>query len=121
MNVPVSYVALLLGGDPTVTMIISIMLSIVAMVARSIILKGMMNFPYIQYIFLVFKILLLSVVVVVGMKLILPNEVDNFAGLVVSSIVILITVTLLYGIILSNSDRQYVLHFVKSKVKFGSK
>lgn len=121
MNVPVSYVALFLGGDPTVTMFISIILSIVAMVARSIILKGMMNFPCIQYIFLVFKILVLSAVVVGGMKLILPDEVDDFAGLVVSSIVILLAVTLLYGIILSNTDRQYVLRFVKSKVHFGSR
>ena len=116
MNVPISYVALFLGGDPTVTMIISIMLSIVAMVARSIILKRMMNFPCIQYIFLVFKILVLSAVVVVGMKLILPNEVDDFAGLVVSSIVILFAVALLYGIILSNSDRQYIISLVRSKV-----
>jgi hypothetical protein len=71
-------------------------------------------------IFLVFKILLLSVVVVVGMKLILPNEVDNFAELVASSIVILFAVTLLYGIILSNSDRQYVLRFVKNRIHIGS-
>lgn len=121
MNVPVSYVALALGGDPTVTMFISIMLSIVAMVARSIILKGMMNFPCFQYIILVFKILVLSAIVVVGMKLILPNEVDNFAELVASSIVILFAVTLLYGIILSNSDRQYVLRFVKNRIHIGSK
>lgn len=121
MNVPLSYVALLLGGDPTVTMFISIMLSIVAMIARSIILKGMMNFPCFQYIFLVFKILILSAVVVVGMKLILPDGVDDFIGLVSTSIVIILAVTLLYGIILSNSDRKYILRFVKSKVKFGSK
>lgn len=120
MNVPVSYVALLLGGDPTVTMIISIMLSIVGMVTRSIILKGMMNFPCLQYIFLVFKILVLSAVVVLGMKLLLPDEVNDLAGLVVSSIVILLAVTLLYGIILSNSDRQYLICLVKSKV-FGIK
>lgn len=116
MNVPISYVALLMGGDPTVTMIISILLSIVAMITRSIILKMKMNFPYIQYIIIVSKVLLLTASVLCGIFLLIPNGVTNFIELVAYSIIIFVVVVMLYGIIINNSDRQYVVQYLKNKL-----
>ncbi len=118
LNVPISYIALVLGGDPTITMYISIALSIFAMVARSAILRKMMGFPWIQYMLLVFKILLLSTLIILIMRYLLPWKVVNFLELVKSSFVILSFVIFLYAIIISSNDRKFIFRIVRSKLPF---
>lgn len=115
-NIPISYITLVLGGDPTIVVIISILLSMVAMVARSVLLKGMMNFPCIQYILLVIKVVIISTIIVGGIKYLLPFHVDSLLNLVSNSVIIVTITTLLYGAIISRNDRKSLICFIKKKV-----
>lgn len=115
-NIPVSYVALLVGCDPTATVIISILLSCVAMVARAFILRNMMGFPFVRYFILVMKITAVVGGLYLLIKTFVSDRVDDIVTLVFYSALMFIIVSLLYWLILSRSDRNYAIFFVKNKV-----
>lgn len=115
-NIPVSYVALLVGCDPTATVIISILLSCVAMVARAFILRNMMGFPFVRYFILVMKITAVVGGLYLLIKTFVSDRVDDIVTLVFYSALMLIIVSLFYWLILSRSDRNYAIFFVKNKV-----
>ena len=60
LNIPVSYVALKLGAEPYIAMVISIFLSCVSIVARAFILKGMIQLRLRNYFIMVAKILFVT-------------------------------------------------------------
>jgi O-antigen/teichoic acid export membrane protein len=114
-NIPISYLALKSGIEPTIVFMISIILSFFAMVARSYILKGMMDFPWLKYIYLVMKVLIVSLCIITGIKY-LCSTVEDFLGLISHSVLILLMTTLLYSMIIEKKDRRYIYQFIKNKV-----
>lgn len=115
-NVPISYVALLLGCEPTITMIISIMLSCIAIIARAYLLNRMMSFPWISYLFLIARIAFVTVVLLMGIYMLDQEFRSTVEGMLLVSFVLIIVTIILYGMIISHSDRQYVIQIVKKKV-----
>ena len=115
-NIPISYIALLLGANPTIVIVISVILSLVALVARSLLLKNMMNFPCLKYLFLVFKVLFVSAVVIVGMKYLIGEQINSIWGFVLYSILIVAVIIIFYGLIIDKDDREYVFVIIKKKV-----
>lgn len=113
-NIPISYIALKIGTEPTIVFMISIILSFFAMVARSYILKGMMDFPWLKYIYVVIKVLIVSLCIIAGVKY-LCVTVEDFLGLIIHSVLIALITTLLYGMIMEKKDRRYIYQFVKNK------
>ena len=114
-NVPISYIALKLGGDPTITLYISIVISCISVVVRAYLLKRLINFPWIKYLMLMVKLFLVTLAVLVAIYMI-PNEYKNhLIGFFYTSAVIVLCTVLLYGIVVDRNDRQYVYIFIKNK------
>ena len=115
-NIPISYVALKLGCEPTVTMIISITISIVSMIVRAWLLRPMMGFPFWKYMFLFLKLTIVTVIMYMGIKFTVYNQMDNLLSFVLVGILLLVVLTLLYACVIDKSDRDFVLHFVRRKI-----
>ena len=114
-NVPISYIALKLGCEPTATMEISIVVSCVAVIIRAYLLKQMMNFPWLSYLLLMAKIAGVTVVMVGLSYLVAQKAVNDFVSFVVYAVFIAILTTALYTIVLSRDDRRYAIKLVKQK------
>lgn len=115
-NIPVSYIALKLGCDPTTTVVISILLSCVAMVARAYILRDMMGFPWKRYFLLVLKISFVAIGLYFMIVIFICSHVNGIFSFTMYSSIVFMLVTLLYWIILSASDKRYILCLIKEKV-----
>lgn len=115
-NVPISYIALKLGCEPTVTMEISIVISCLSVVVRAYLLKQMMGFPWLDYLLLMVKIVVVTVVMLVVIYLIPHDAICNIISLMLSSFILAIATTALYAVVLSRDDRKYAIKLVKQKL-----
>lgn len=116
-NLPISYVALRLGCEPTATMFISIVISYLSMFARAWLLKGLMGFPFMQYSILIAKLTGISVVLLLGVKYTIFDQVDSFMSFALVSILLWIVMSLLYASIIDRDDRQFIIRLVEKKLK----
>lgn len=115
-NVPISCFALLLGCDPTVTMIISIMISCIATIVRAYLLKLMIGFPWGGFLSLVSKIALASFIIFLCANM-LDNEFHyNLLSAVIIMFIVMIIVIIVYGMIISHKDRQDIIKIVKHRM-----
>lgn len=115
-NIPVSFVALELGCDPTITMVISICISLFSMFVRAWLLKQMIGFPFQKYLVLMMKISLVTGMLFLGIKYTIYNHVANICQFVVTGIILFIVLVLLYACIIDRSDRYFIIQIVKQKI-----
>jgi Membrane protein involved in the export of O-antigen and teichoic acid len=115
-NVPISYLALKLGCEPTVTMEISIVISCLSVVIRAYLLKQMMGFPWLNYLLLMIKIAIVTVIMLVVIHLIPQDSINNIISLMQYSTVLVIATIALYVIVISRDDRKYLIKLVKQKL-----
>lgn len=115
-NVPISYVALKLGCEPTVTMEISIAVSCVSVIIRAYLLKQMINFPWLSYLVLMAKIAGVTIIMVGISYLITQKTVNDFISFAMYAVIIAIITTVLYATVLSHDDRRYAIRLVKQKL-----
>jgi O-antigen/teichoic acid export membrane protein len=116
LNIPVSYIAFKLGAPPYVAMIVSIILACVNVVARAYILKGMIHLPLRTYFVMVMKLLMVTTIMIVGVKWGLQGKVDSILNIILYSFAIVALLTVLYAIIIGHTDRQYIFKVVKQKI-----
>lgn len=115
-NVPISYVALKLGCEPTVTMEISIAVSCVSVIIRAYLLKQMISFPWLSYLVLMAKIAGVTIIMVGISYLITQKTVNDFISFAMYAVIIAIITTVLYATVLSHDDRRYAIRLVKQKL-----
>ena len=115
-NVPISYLALKLGCEPTVTMEISIAISCLSVVVRAYLLKQMMGFPWGTYLLLMAKIAVITVVMLVIIWLIPHETINNLLSLLLYSTLLAIITIGLYATVLSRDDRKYALQLIRRKL-----
>ena len=115
-NIPISYIALKLGRNPEITMVISIILSCIDVFVRTLMLKDMMNFPMKKYMILFAKVLLVSAILTYVSKYVLFGSVNGFMRLIIVSLGLIVLQTVLYALITDSSDRKVVVSFIKSKL-----
>ena len=115
-NIPISFVALELGCEPTITMVISICISMISLIVRGGLLKQMIGFPFKQYLVLMLKLTLVTIIMFLGIKFTIYNQVNNIGMFVLLGVVLSIVLTLLYACIIDKSDRSFILHFAKKKL-----
>lgn len=115
-NIPISYVALKMGCNPEITMVISIVLSCIDVFVRTLMLKGMMGFPMKKYMILFAKILAVSTIMTFICRFILFDIVNNIWQFLLISFGIVILQTLLYALITDKSDREAVVCIIKKRV-----
>lgn len=115
-NIPISYVALKMGSNPDITMVISIILSCIDVFVRTLMLKGMMNFPMKKYMVLFAKVLVVSAILTFICKFVLLDIVNSIWQVILVSLVVFILQTLLYALITDKSDREAVVCIIKKRI-----
>lgn len=117
LNLPISYVALKFGAEPTVTMQVSICLSFVTAFARAYMLRSMIGFPFGSYVILFTKLIIASLVIWGIIYISVHNIADNFLRLIIHSIIIVIIVVLIYLVmVFDKDDVKYLFKFIRHKV-----
>jgi len=120
LNLPISYLALKLGFDAPIAFIISIVISMLALIFRLAFLKRNLNFNVKKY-FQKVIIKVLSVVVLIIAYYFLYIEYLSTQKCIVSFLIdsIFITVFLviiIYFIVLSNQEKKMLSTFIRNKV-----
>lgn len=118
LNLPLSYWALSLGGQPEITVAISILMSLICVYVRAVLLKQMMDFPLNKYLRLIFKLVMVCFVEGIVLYLICLNLDSGYLRFFISgfsSVFILIILNLFF--VLSKQDKIMVLKTIKSKLR----
>lgn len=115
-NIPISWVCLKVGGNPYTVMIVSIGLSIIALMARLMILHELVRFSYRKFVKEVYA-RTIPCIIVAGIAsfcyfyLVAPN----LSGLIIFGISSILTnVVLIYLMALSNSERLFINRKIKT-------
>lgn len=117
LNLPLSYVALRLGTEPEITVVISILLSFVCVFVRAVLLKQMMNFPLKPYFLLIFKLVMVSLLegsILYIMCMLLPSGWGRF--LITGFLSVILLGTCYLGFVLSKHDKTKAIEFIKAKI-----
>ena len=118
MNLPISYIALKLGAEPTVTMQVSICLSLITAFARAYMLRPMIGFPFSKYVILFTRLILASLVIWGIIYYLIHNAANNLLLLIIYSVIVVFIVVLVYiTMVFDKSDTKYLLKFIKQKLK----
>ena len=118
LNLPISYVALKLGAEPTVTMVISIVLSFITAIVKAYLLREMISFPFGRYIIVITKLSIASVLIWLSIYLTVYNIASSFGALLFLSLLIIIYISIIYcAFVLSRSDLKTVMGFIKRKIQ----
>lgn len=117
LNLPISYIALKIGCDATWTIIVSIVISIFAVVVRAILLKQMMGFSLLNYLKIMFKILIstfLCLFILMQIRYVTDSRLVAFVINTIASTTILIMLYWLFVCV--KGDRKRVLEIIKNNL-----
>lgn len=118
LNIPVSYVFLKLGFEPTSTMYISIALSLITMTVRALLLIKLINLPFKSYMTMMLKLIVITTSILLTLHVMYSDGVASFVSLI--SCVSISTVIMLpcyWFIALSSTDRRAITNAITKKIK----
>lgn len=119
LNLPISYVALKLGAEPYVTMIVSICVSFITSLVRAYLLRSMIGLPFCRYLILFIK-LTLSTILIWFILNITTNNIfiaNSFVSFIIISSIAVLLVMVSYIVIMGKEDRKAVYKLLTKKVK----
>ncbi|MFV0165367.1 MATE family efflux transporter [Empedobacter falsenii] len=122
LNLPISYIALKLGFNASITFIISIIISMLSLIFRLFFLKRILNFNIIKYI----KKVIVKVLCVVGIMIAyyyfytgyINNKQSIITFLIDSILITIFLVSIIYIIVLTKEEKSFLLTFIKNKTKW---
>jgi hypothetical protein len=118
LTLPIAYVFLNFGFDPTITMIVSIGISMISVIVRAILLGELIRFPIWNYILLYVKLLLVTVIIGVCTHFSLAMSDSPWVVLILSTLFSSILHSLLYLLfVCSVRDREQIIGIVRKKIK----
>ena len=118
MNLPISYIALKLGCEPTMTMLISIALAIVVTFVRALIMCRIMGFVFSKYVIMFVRMSLASAFIWVFTEYTVANTADSIITLIWQSILIFIITVVFFTLIACNKeDLTIAIKFIKRRIK----
>lgn len=117
LTLPIAYIFLKLGFDPTSTMVVSIAVSMSSLVARAWILVGLIQLPIVRYSVLMIKLFVSTILIGATTYFSVKIFGGHFAALIVSTIIS----TLLHGFIYlvfvcDKRDRFAIIEIIKKKI-----
>lgn len=116
LNLPVSYMLLKNGFGPEYTMIVSIVISLIAICARAIILKDLVDLPIWKYALMIFK-LALATFIIWRLTLFSVDLYENpWSKVVMSSITSTLLHVILYMLIIPYDYRKRILATINHKL-----
>lgn len=117
LNLPVSYLVLKLGGEPEITVIVSIILSVITAISRAVLLKNMIELPVKEYFKLFSRLVFVSIVSFFVLQYVFINMADSWFKLLLiifgSTFLLLL---LYYFLVINKAERTYILQFIKTKI-----
>lgn len=114
LNLPISYVALKLGAEPTTTMEISIALSFLTAIVRAYLLRSMIGFPFKEYLWLFLKLSFSFCLIWVIIYYTMYNCAKTFLTLISWSLLTAMIVIIVYlTMIINRHDLKLILKFLK--------
>lgn len=118
LNLPISYMALRLGAEPTATMIISSLISVILVFTRVWLLKSMIGVNIVSFCKLYLRLVLVSLLMLVVIWLIGYNKANCILLLVIISVaLIIVQIILSYFITLSSEDRRTIIGLLLKRIK----
>lgn len=119
MIIPIAYIAAKMGCEAHLIIFLSAMVTIVAQIARLIIIKEQVGFPIVDYgkkVFLpTWSVLIVSMIIAFGLQIITPQH--FICTVVRMGICIILSVLCIYIWGIDNSEKQLVMSFVKKSKK----
>ena len=117
LNLPISFFALKYGYPPQTTVIISILLSTVAIFVRVLFLKKMMQFPVKKYLLVLLRSCL-ALVTSYSCLLLIAGYCDHkFGKLILTSTTGLILITLTFWFVITKDDRREISSVIATRLK----
>lgn len=117
LNIPVSYIFLKLGFNPTCTMYVSIALSLITMVVRARLLIELIGFPFGKYMTMMCKLTTITLLVLLVLHYLFSNGVSSILMFIECfSISTLLMVPCYWFIALSFNDRKAIKTIITKKI-----
>ena len=118
LNLPISYVALLLGCEPTITMIISIIIALVVSFARAYFMCRLIGFDIKKYLIMFFRLTLATIVTWLIIKWTVLESATTFLEFVILSLFVCLITIVSYVVIACNKeDLKIALNYIKRILK----
>lgn len=116
LNFPISYVALRMGAEPTVTMQVSISLSFVTAIVRAYLLRIMIKLPFRRYMVLFLRIVIASIFIWSVISLAIYNGADSLVSLLGWSVFVAMLVVGSYlCFVMERSDVRAIINLVRRR------
>lgn len=118
LNLPISYIALKFGCDPTVTMVISIVIAFFVTFVRAFFMCNMIGFVFSRYIMMFIRLLVTCFAIWIISNLLIDNEATNIITLIIQSFCVFLTTLVCYAIIaFDKDDFVIVINYIKKRLK----
>lgn len=117
LTLPIAYLGLKLGYDPTSTMVVSIVVSLLAVFARAWLLIGLIKLPIKKYLLLIAK--LFFVTIIVGFFTYCSTKIfaNNLIALLVSTLISSLLHCFIYLFaVCTKQDKETIIGIVKNKI-----
>lgn len=121
LNLPISYVVLRMGGTPQSTMIVTAVLSLIALFVRAKLISEKVPISYKQFYLIVLKVLIVNFI-----SFTIASRFEVFfntklSQLIVTSFVSVTIITVLFSVfVISRSDIKVLLVIMKNKLKINA-
>lgn len=119
LTLPVAYVILKLGYNPTSTLVVSIIISAVALIARAFLLVGLIQLPINDYFKLIVKLFGATLFIGVCVYYTTKLFVSGFSTLIVTTVISTFLHCIIYlYFVCTKEDKEAILIVIKRKLKF---
>ena len=113
-NLPISYIALKLGAEPTATMIVSIILSYITAMTKAYMLRSMIGFSFTKYLLLFLRLTAVSLVIWAVIYFTCLNVAENIWSMILWSALVFLLVCFSYFLmIFSKSETKSIISYLR--------
>lgn len=114
LNLPISYIALKLGSEPTATMLISIVLSYITALLKAYMLRLMIGFSFWKYVLLFLRLTAVSIFDWFIIYFAFLERANNFFALIMWSVLVFALVCFSYMVmVFTRSEIKMILRFLR--------
>ena len=118
LNLPISYLALKLGAEPFVTMLVSIIISIIVAFLRAYLLSQMIGLPFRRYVIMFSKLAVVSILIVLCVYFTVYDTASNLMELMLCSLAILpLTILFYLTLVFEKNDVRYLMNYIQKKIR----
>lgn len=118
LNLPFSYIALKLGAEPTATMVISIMISLITTASRAYMVNRLIGMPLYRYAIMYIRLIAASLVVWFVMHISVYEVEVTFLKYLVNALFVIMLIVISYAVmVFEKNDIIYVYNFVMRRLK----